>query len=301
MKIDRLIGILSLLLQTEKMTANQLAEKFEVSRRTIMRDIEDINRAGIPIVTTQGKGGGVSIMDGFKIDRTALSFSEMRAIIAGLKSLDSVSETNRYRLLMDKLNAGSSSEISNSDSYIIIDLSMWDKSAVSPKIEVIRNAIENSEKICFYYYAPSGDGFREIEPYYLIFQWSGWYVWGFCTLRNDYRMFKLSRITNLKSTGQKNKEREVLKYKCNNLKHCSNEIKATVKFDNSVKWRLIDEYGADFFTETQDGYILMSYEWWDLTSFYSWILSFGDKAEIIEPVEYRNEFKMLIKDIYDKY
>ena len=97
MKIDRLIGILSILLQQEKVTAPYLAEKFEVSRRTINRDIEDICKAGIPVVTSQGQNGGISIMDGYRMDKTLLTSSDMQAILAGLKSLDSVSGTKRYQ------------------------------------------------------------------------------------------------------------------------------------------------------------------------------------------------------------
>ena len=91
MKIDRLIGILSILLQEEKTTAPELAERFEVSRRTINRDIEDLCKAGIPIKTAQGTGGGISIMDGYRMDRTILSSKDMQMILAGLRSLDSVS------------------------------------------------------------------------------------------------------------------------------------------------------------------------------------------------------------------
>ena len=94
MKIDRLIGILSILLQREKVTAPYLADKFEVSRRTISRDIEDICMAGIPIVTARGAGGGISIMEGFRMDKTLLTSREMQSILAGLRSLDSVSGTS---------------------------------------------------------------------------------------------------------------------------------------------------------------------------------------------------------------
>ena len=92
MKIDRLIGILSILLQEEKTTAPELAERFEVSRRTINRDIEDLCKAGIPIKTAQGTGGGISIMDGYRMDRTILSSKDMQMILAGLRSLDSVKQ-----------------------------------------------------------------------------------------------------------------------------------------------------------------------------------------------------------------
>src|SRR5699024_2031543 len=101
MKMDRLIGILSILLQRERVTAPELAEQFEVSRRTIQRDIEALGRAGIPIATVQGAGGGISIMEGYRVDRTVLTAPEMGAILAGLRSLDSVSGTRRYAQLME--------------------------------------------------------------------------------------------------------------------------------------------------------------------------------------------------------
>ena len=135
MKIDRVIGILSILLQRKKVTAAELAEEFEVSQRTIIRDIEDIGKAGIPIVTLQGQGGGISVMDGFRLDRTILSNDDMKAILAGLKSLDSVSGTKRYHQLMNKLSAENPDTI-NMGNQIIIDLSSWNKAAVSDKIEL---------------------------------------------------------------------------------------------------------------------------------------------------------------------
>lgn len=108
MKLDRLIGILSVLLQQEKITAPELAERFEVSRRTINRDIEDLCKAGIPVLTTQGAGGGICIMEGYRMDRTILTSKDMQMILAGLRSLDSVSGSRYYGQLMEKLQAGSS-------------------------------------------------------------------------------------------------------------------------------------------------------------------------------------------------
>ena len=112
MKIDRLIGILSILLQKESTTAPELAEHFEVSRRTINRDIEDLCKAGIPIQTTQGSGGGISIMDGYRMDRTILTSKDMQMIMAGLRSLDSISGSSYYGQLMEKIQTGSSEMVS---------------------------------------------------------------------------------------------------------------------------------------------------------------------------------------------
>ena len=133
MKIDRLIGILSVLLQEEKVTAPYLAQMFEVSRRTINRDIEDLCKAGIPISTVQGVGGGIRIMDGYRMDRTILTSKDMQVIMAGLRSLDSVSGSHYYGQLMEKIKAGSSKYVSGSES-ILIDLSFWYKDSLSWKI-----------------------------------------------------------------------------------------------------------------------------------------------------------------------
>lgn len=197
MKIDRLIGILSILLQKDTITAPELAECFEVSRRTIGRDIDALCRAGIPIQTRQGTNGGISIMENFRMDRTLLTGEEMRDILAGLRSLDSVNGTNRYGQLMEKLSAGSSNFMAG-DQSVLIDLSSWYRDSLAPKIELIRSAIDGRRELSFLYYAPKGESQRSIEPYYLIFRWSSWYVWGWCGLRKDFRLFKLNRMEELR-------------------------------------------------------------------------------------------------------
>ena len=197
MKIDRLIGILSVLLQEEKTTAPALAERFEVSKRTINRDIENLCKAGIPIRTTQGTGGGISIMDGYRMDRTLLTSKDMQMILAGLRSLDSVSGNSYYGQLMEKIQAGSSKFVSGRDS-ILIDLSSWYRDSLEPKIGTIQDAIEDRHLVTFRYYAPAGESERAVEPYYLVFRWSSWYLWGWCRDRKDYRLFKLNRMDDVR-------------------------------------------------------------------------------------------------------
>ncbi len=300
MKLDRLIGILSILLQKEKVTAADLAEIFEVSHRTILRDVDALCCAGIPLVTYKGKGGGIAIMDGYKLDKTVFSTREMQAILAGLQSLDSISGTNRYRQLMEKLSADAARTLC-AENHILIDLSAWDKSAVSEKIEQIQSAMEQDAVISFTYFAPSGDTVRTIEPYHLVFQWANWYVWGYCNLRQDYRMFKLTRMVNLIVTEEKRQKRTVPVYVCNKLRHTEGEIQAVVRFDNAIKWRIIDEFGLERLEWDADGNLLLSFTWSDELSFYQYILTFGSQAEIISPIAYRERFRLLLKEIAEKY
>ena len=287
MKLDRMIGILAVLLQQEKVTAPWLAEKFEVSRRTINRDIERLCMAGIPIVTSRGAGGGISIMEGYKIDRTLLTSSDMQAILAGLRSLDSVSGTGRYAQLMDRLLPGAS-ELLSGDPHILIDLSSWYKTALAPKLELLHEAIENSRLVSFSYHAPSGESSRLVEPYDLIFQWAGWYLWGWCRTREDFRLFKLNRMTELADAGSFEKRPA-------SLPNLSQErvfphvFQVKARIEPEYRWRLIEEYGADSFQEQEDGSLLFAFGFTDKTGIVGWIASFGGGAELLEPEELRRD------------
>lgn len=300
MKIDRLIGILSILLQQEKVTAPELAGKFEVSRRTINRDIEALCKAGIPLVTTQGRDGGISIMDGFRIDRTLITSREMQSILTGLKSLDSVAGSNQYQQLMDKLSVRQGVVLA-ADSHIAIDLSSYYKEKLSPKIELILDAAENCRVIEFDYFSPKGEGHRKIEPYMLIFQWSSWYVWGYCLEREDYRLFKLHRMQHLALSGERFAPREYPPYDGSPERVFPSTLEITAVFEAEMRWRLMEEYGADSYEVMDDGSLLFKRGFTDRDTVFGWLLGFGSAVELIEPRELREEFGRLIKEIGKKY
>ena len=300
MKIDRLIGILSVLLQEEKTTAPELAERFEVSRRTINRDIEDLCKAGIPIRTAQGTGGGISIMDGYRMDRTILTSKDMQMILAGLRSLDSVSGSSYYGQLMEKIQVGSSEFITGRDS-ILIDLSSWYRESLAPKIETIQDAIGLKKIIRFRYYSPSGDTEREIEPYYLIFKWTSWYVYGYCLMRNDFRMFKLNRMDSIMHAASYEGNREVPMPDLSNEKVFPAKDRVKALFDPSMKWQLVEEYGVDSFTEQDDGSLLFEHEYADDEGLLSWMLSCRDKVTVLEPERIREKLYQITSEISKKY
>ena len=300
MKIDRLIGILSVLLQEEKTTAPELAERFEVSRRTINRDIEDLCKAGIPIETMQGTGGGISIMSGYRLDRTILTSKDMQMILAGLRSLDSVSGSSYYGQLMEKIQAGSSEFISGRDS-ILIDLSSWNRDSLAPKIETIQEAIGDRNLVKFRYYAPSGETERRVEPYYLVFRWSSWYLWAWCQKRKDYRLFKLNRMDGVEKTGKHFECREAAMPDLSNEKIFPGGIKVKALFDADQKWRLVEEFGTSCFTENDDGRLLFTAEYTDIENLITWILTFGDKAEVLEPKEAREKIRTMTEAMIKNY
>lgn len=299
MKLDRMVGILAILLQQDRVTAPYLAEKFEVSRRTINRDIEALCMAGIPLVTSPGTNGGISIMEGYKIDRTLLSTSDMQAILAGLRSLDSVSKTSRYTQLMEKLSAGASNLIPG-DQNILIDLSSWYKDSLTLKIELIHQAIVSARRLSFTYHGPGGESGRTVEPCYLIFQWSSWYVWGWCTMRQDFRMFKLLRMTGC-SLGEVFERRPAPVPDLSSEKVFPQEYHVKARISQEFKWRLVEEYGVESFTQQQDGSLMFEAEFMDKNSVVCWIVSFGKGAELLEPRELRREVAEFARGILDRY
>ena len=300
MKIDRLIGILSILLQKEMVTAPELAEYFEVSRRTIGRDIDALCKAGIPIRTMQGSGGGISIMDGYRMDRTILTSRDMQVILAGLRSLDSVSGSRYYGQLMEKIQAGSSEFITGRDS-ILIDLSSWYRDSLAPKIETIQDAIGDRYLVKFRYYAPSGETERTVEPYYLVFRWSSWYLWGWCLKRKDYRLFKLNRMDQVCRIDKTFVCREASMPDLSNEKIFPGGIKVKALFEADQKWRLVEEFGTSCFTENDDGRLLFTAYYTDMENLITWIMTFGDKAEVLEPGEVREKVRATIEAMRKNY
>jgi len=299
MKLDRLLGILTVLLRNDRVTAQELAERFEVNRRTIGRDIDALCRAGIPVVTHQGAGGGISIADGFKLDKSVLTADELSGIIAALKGIGSVTMQSRLERTLDKLHAGKDAVASLSEP-IIIDLSSHYKGQLTGKIELIKRAVLERRLIEFDYYYDKGETHRRIEPYFVIFQWASWYVFGFCLERQDWRLFKLLRLWNLSLCGESYSPREIPPEKRDFFSHYTEDIKLAALFDPSEKYKLIEAYGLGCFIETDEG-LLFEFGFTNNDYLISWLLGFGGKVKVLEPEWIAAEIKAAAKNILTRY
>ena len=299
MKIDRLIGILTVLLQNDRVTAPYLAEKFEVNRRTIGRDIDALCQAGIPIVTHQGAGGGISIVEGFKLDKQVLTTGELSGIIAALKGLGSVSEQSRIERTLDKLGANSEAVLSLHEP-VVIDLASYYKGDLTAKIETIKQAILDNKIIEFDYFYDKGESHRRIEPYIVVFQWTSWYVFGFCLKRMDWRLFKLNRLLNLSVTDEPFSMRDIPPEKRDWNSQLEDNTRLVALFDKSAKYLLIEAYGVDSFYETDEG-LYFEIGFTNQNFMVSWLLSFGDKVKVLEPESIVNEIKTIAKNIFTHY
>lgn len=297
MKTHRLIGIIDVLRQKKKVTAPYLAERFEVSRRTILRDIEALCRAGFPIVTTQGGGGGVALMDGYDIDTTVFTGDELTAIFTGLQSIDSVSHTPGA----DRLAVKSGENAVALSRHMMIDLSSFYKDDLADKIEQIRTAIRERRLIEFHYYYNKGEADKRVEPYLVVFKWSDWYVFGWCCERRDFRMYKLRRLWELRVADEPYTPREIPEEQKQFGGNMTDDFFITAIYEPSEKYRLVEEYGPGAFSVMEDGRLWTRWGFTDPDRALQRFLSFGDKVQIVDPPEMREKMRAAAARILEKY
>lgn len=300
MKLDRLLGILTILLQNACVTAPFLAEKFEVSRRTIGRDIDALCCAGIPIITRQGGGGGISIAEGYKLDKSVLTTDELSGMIAALKAIGSVSERSQIERTLNKLSVNKEAVVSLREP-IVIDLASNYKNSLTEKITLIKKGIYEQRRIAFAYYYEKGEVRRCIEPCYIIFHWTSWYVFGYCLDRQDFRMFKLTRLWDLRLCEESYIPRDIPPEKQDFNAHLPDDKKLVALFDPSAKYQLIEAYGPNCFTEAADGRLRLEIGYTNRSYVIGWLLSFGNKARVITPTDIADEIQEIAEKIVCNY
>ena len=297
MKDNRLFRILYYILEKEKVTANELADKFEVSIRTIYRDIDSISSVGVPIFTTQGKGGGIKIDNEFILNKSLFDANEKEQIIAALQGLEKTNEAYKSELIT-KLSA--LFKIKNSN-WIEIDFTSWgSNNTYQDLFNTLKIAIINKNIIFFSYISSKAEKInRRVKPIRLLFKEQDWYLYAFCLLRNDFRYFKLSRIKDLEVLAinyEDNFENEVLKKE---LKY-ENIVNIKLKFDKSVAFRVYDEFN-EAIVEDEKVNLYVEIKIPNNYKLYNYIFSFGANVEILEPEEIRTQFKNMINEIAKKY
>ena len=297
MKDNRLFRILYYILEKEKVTANELADKFEVSVRTIYRDIDSISSVGVPIITTQGKGGGIKIDNEYILNKSLFDANEKEQIIAALQGLEKTNEAYKSELIT-KLSA--LFKIKNSN-WIEIDFTSWgSNNTYQDLFNALKTAIINKNIIFFSYNSSKAEKInRRVKPIRLLFKEQDWYLYAFCLLRNDFRYFKLSRMKDLEVLTIKyedNFENIVLKRE---IKH-GDIVNIKLKFNKNVAFRVYDEFNEAVIEDKNDN-LCVEIKIPNNYKLYNYIFSFGSNVEILEPKEIRNQFKNMINEIAKKY
>ncbi|MDR1299163.1 MAG: YafY family transcriptional regulator [Oscillospiraceae bacterium] len=308
MKIDRLVSIIMILLDKERIGARELADMFEVSPRTIYRDIDAINIAGIPVRGAPGVGGGFEIMQNYKIDKKVFSAADLSAILMGLSGLSGMIRgdelVNALAKVKSFIPADSAKDIELKANQIHIDLSPWMGSRnVQPYLEVIKTALRESKLLSFEYEDRRGNKTaRTAEPYQLVLKSSHWYLQGYCRKRKDYRLFRLSRISNLQMQEETFTPRDYQKPTLDFVEILETmQTKIKLRIHESAMDRALDHCAYEHFSQDGDEHYIVSFPFIENEYYYDILLGFGNKCECLEPLHIRAEMKRRIHDIATLY
>ena len=298
--INRLFQIVYMLLEKPQMKAKALADFFEVSERTIYRDIDKLTMAGIPIYTNQGRNGGISILPDYVLDKSVLTIDEKKKIMESLNALNEVSVSKNSESI-SKLRSFFGGQYQD---WIEIDFSSWE-STLEDKVlfEKIKNAILEH----FYIeitYSGSRESFvkRRIKPVKLCFKNQSWYLYAYCCLREDYRFFKLKRMSQINVSNEhfepENVEKVLSKVSreyCEQLK----SVLVTLEISQEMAFRAYEELRN--IQVTDNGKLLCHVEVTDINWFISYVLSYGSYIRILEPVEIKEKVIQEIKKMNNLY
>lgn len=304
MRIDRLVSIIMILLDKKRVGAQELADLFEVSTRTIYRDIDAINLAGIPVRSTSGVGGGFEIMPEYKLDKKFFSANDLSALLMGLSSLSSIVQGDEVVHALTKVKsfipAERAKEIELKANQINIDLGQWSESTnIQSYFELIKSALQGSRLLSFTYVAHQGNKTtRKVEPYQLVLKGSHWYLQGYCHIRNDFRLFRISRMSNLKILDETFIPRKYPKpiFDFSEALEAM-QIKVKIRIHKSIMDRVLDYCSYEDFMSDGDSYYIVDFPFIENDYYYDILLGFGDKCECLEPPHIRENMKCRIHSI----
>lgn len=298
MQESRLFRIIYYLLDKGKSTAPELAEKFEVSVRTIYRDIDIISSMGIPVYAVQGKGGGIMLLDNFVLDKSLLSTAEKEQILMALQGLIATEQENSGELLT-KLGSLFQAKTTN---WIEVDFSGWVKNSSGQDIfNTVKDAIFSRNVISFQYFGSNRESTkRRAEPVKLVFKSKAWYLYGFCLVRNDYRFFKLTRMREVEILPDVFSRECLPADQTGALMEIGNTIAVTLKFDKEMAFRVYDEF-ADGVTEDGQGNLYVQTNLPGNDALYSYLFSFADGVEVLEPQSVREQVTAKLAAMQKKY
>ncbi len=300
MQINRLFEIVYLLLEKKSVTAKELAERFEVSPRTIYRDIDTLSEAGIPVYANRGTGGGIRLMEEFVLNKSYLSDAEQNDILSSLQGLNAIRVPD-VEPVLKKLAALFGKEQAG---WIDVDFSSWGGGADErDKFALLKNAILQRKVISFSYFSGEGEKTeRTVEPLKILFKGMGWYLYGFCRQKKDFRVFKISRMKNLLGSTE-NFQREIPDHIFQNTDHAyhTEMVPLVMKIEADQAFRVYDAFQPEEVTKNADGSFTVHAVMPGGAWLYGFLLSFGSSMEVLEPPEIRNEMEQNAEKILQKY
>ncbi|CAM3680082.1 YafY family protein [Cohnella lubricantis] len=311
MKIERLLGITMMLLGQRRVNAQTLADKFEVSLRTIYRDLETINTAGIPIVSYTGTDGGYEIMEQFRIDRQIVTFEDLQAILVALRGVQASLDDQEMDGLLSKIKAlvsrSEQLQMEEAGETLLFDTNLWHGGGLKDRsiLASLRRAAKNRNVVSFLYTNTEGLGEqREAEPIGLAWKGYAWYLYAYCRLRSDYRTFRLSRMTGLRvhleHFAARGVRMEELDARWGN-QEIDPQVELILQFRPRVRVRVEEAFDAEKVETQEDGTLLVRVSYPDNHWMYENLLSYGPDVLVREPAFVAEKIRNLGEQICRNY
>jgi predicted DNA-binding transcriptional regulator YafY len=277
--------IVYLLLDKKCATANELAERLQVSKRTVLRDIDALAIAGIPVYTTQGRGGGIAMPDNFILDKAAVSEEEQDQILFALQSVASERQDGSTDVLA-RLSALFRKSGTN---WIEVDFSRWGNAGPDKAMfETLKTAILKKQAVMAVYAGSGGETMRRtLYPLKLVFKSKAWYLQAFCLLRNEFRTFKISRILSLETLPDCFDELELTPPPLETVDAPLSLIHLTLRFAPHAAHRVYDEFAPEKTETNSDGSLTVRVDLPEDGWLYGFLLSYGAAVQVLEPEKVR--------------
>jgi predicted DNA-binding transcriptional regulator YafY len=301
MKTNRLLELTLILLNKSTVTARELAERFDVSTRTIYRDIDELSSAGVPVYTNKGSGGGISLLEDYSLNKAFLTEHERDSLLLALKTLQATKYPEIDGIL-EKI--GAVFRKAAAANWVQIQFSPWGSGPNEEnKFLDIKRAILECKVVAFDYI--NADGVlsrRSIEPMQLTFKSQAWYVWGYCRTRRDFRTFRISRIRKMVVTDETFVRRPLESAKDEEPTAPSRQnVTLKLRFQPEDLYRVYDDYDQDRITRNADGTYDVTVTFPEDEWVYGYIMSFGDRVEVLEPPHIRHIVRERMKKALKYY
>lgn len=308
MRADRLLGITLILLEKERVSASYLAETFEVSTRTIYRDVESLSMAGVPVFSTPGVGGGIRIMPGFKLERGMFTNDDLSTMIMALAGLKDIVSQDVLASVEAKLRslipAQHAPYVQLKANCVRIDRSPWICNRdFDDYLALIREALNNRNPVRITYVNLRGEESRRVvEPHQIVFKNGAPYVYGWCRKRRAFRLFKLSRILDLQTLDETFDFREMPAAELDGTPYAQ-ELQETIslRIRRSLAERVLDYCPYERFAPDGDDHFLVSFPFIDRDYYYDLLLFFGEDCEVLEPPSVRKKMASKLERLSKRY
>jgi predicted DNA-binding transcriptional regulator YafY len=302
MKIERLISMIMILLQRELVSATELAGIFEVTTRTIYRDVETLSMANIPIFTVPGRNGGIGLMPTYKVDKKLLTSKDLQNILTALHGVEQLIQSPEIKSTLTKIRAMQTEQLNDEMDFSLHFTGWQGTEELKAVAESLQAAIREHLIVKFDYYDANGThSSRKIEPYHLMYKGERWYLQGYSYEREDFRTFRLARMANLQITNETFHARDYIVKDKIPKDELPQFYPIRLKANMRVRDIIIERFGISVITPCDETTYYADLQLPNAENAYRFILQLGANAEMIDGGLFEMDFRKYLARVISIY